>query len=67
MRLVYAIATSVLPAFTATANAQQSSTLEKTKRNGYVSCGASEGVPASPLPDQSGVWWTGFDIDWCRA
>lgn len=66
MRLVYAIATSVLLAFTATADAQQSSTLEKTKRNGYVSCGASEGVPGFSLPDQAGVW-TGFDIDWCRA
>ncbi len=66
MRLVYAIATSVVLAFTTAANPQPSSTLEKTKRNGYVSCGASEGVPGFSLPDQTGVW-NGFDIDWCRA
>ena len=49
-----------------TAQAQQSSTLEKTKRQGYVSCGASEGVPGFSLPDQNGVW-AGFDTDWCHA
>jgi general L-amino acid transport system substrate-binding protein len=46
--------------------AQQSSTLEKTKRQGYVSCGTSEGVPGFSLPDEKGNW-VGFDIDWCRA
>ncbi len=53
-------------ALIAPAMAQQNSTLEKTKRQGYVSCGASEGVPGFSLPDQNGVW-SGFDIDWCRA
>jgi general L-amino acid transport system substrate-binding protein len=46
--------------------AQTQSTLDKTKRQGYVSCGASEGVPGFSLPDQNGVW-SGFDTDWCRA
>ncbi len=46
--------------------AQQSSTLEKTKRQGFVSCGTSEGVPGFSLPDDKGVW-IGFDIDWCKA
>jgi general L-amino acid transport system substrate-binding protein len=50
----------------ASAEAQQGATIEKTKRNGYVSCGTSEGVPGFSLPDQAGVW-QGFDIDWCRA
>jgi general L-amino acid transport system substrate-binding protein len=61
-----ALAAAAAFAFAAPAQAQQGGTLEKTKRNGYVSCGASEGVPGFSLPDQQGVW-VGFDIDWCRA
>jgi general L-amino acid transport system substrate-binding protein len=48
------------------ADAQTTSTLEKTKQRGYISCGTSEGVPGFSLPDDKGNW-TGFDIDWCRA
>lgn len=48
------------------ASAQTSSTLEKTKQRGYISCGTSEGVPGFSLPDDKGNW-IGFDIDWCRA
>ena len=46
--------------------AQQASTLDKTKRQGFVNCGTSEGVPGFSLPDANGRW-SGFDIDWCRA
>lgn len=66
MRFALAVVTAAAVACSAPASAQQGSTLEKTKRNGYVSCGASEGVPGFSLPDQSGVW-RGFDTDWCRA
>jgi general L-amino acid transport system substrate-binding protein len=48
------------------ASAQTSSTLEKTKQRGFVSCGTSEGVPGFSLPDEKGNW-VGFDTDWCRA
>ncbi len=65
-RTIAPFAAAAALVLTAPAMAQQSSTLEKTKRQGYVSCGASEGVPGFSLPDQNGVW-SGFDIDWCRA
>jgi general L-amino acid transport system substrate-binding protein len=58
------LATTFVGVFSA--DAQQGATIEKSKRNGYVSCGTSEGVPGFSLPDQAGTW-TGFDIDWCRA
>jgi general L-amino acid transport system substrate-binding protein len=61
--LTFAFAAALAPA---PADAQQGATIEKTKRNGYVSCGTSEGVPGFSLPDQAGIW-VGFDIDWCRA
>jgi general L-amino acid transport system substrate-binding protein len=64
--IIASLAAAAAFALTSPAIAQQSSTLEKTKRQGYVSCGASEGVPGFSLPDQNGVW-SGFDIDWCRA
>lgn len=40
--------------------------LDKVKQRGYVSCGASQGVPGLSRPDEKGVW-TGFDSDVCRA
>lgn len=61
-----ALAAAAILTLSAPAWSQQGATLEKTKRNGYVSCGASEGVPGFSLPDQNGAW-TGFDTDWCRA
>lgn len=67
MRRIFAsLSTAVFLVAAGAASAQQGNTLEKTKRQGYVSCGASEGVPGFSLPDQQGVW-VGFDIDWCRA
>jgi general L-amino acid transport system substrate-binding protein len=66
MRIAVTVAVVVLFGALAPAQAQQGATLEKSKRNGFVSCGTSEGVPGFSLPDQAGVW-TGFDIDWCRA
>jgi hypothetical protein len=62
MRIAVTVAVVVLFGALAPAQAQQGATLEKSKRNGFVSCGTSEGVPGFSLPDQAGVW-TGFDID----
>ena len=42
------------------------SILDKIKQRGYVSCGASQGVPGLSRPDEKGVW-LGFDADVCRA
>jgi general L-amino acid transport system substrate-binding protein len=68
MRIKTSAAVALITSLLATlpVTAQQSSTLEKTKRQGYVSCGTSEGVPGFSLPDEKGNW-VGFDIDWCRA
>lgn len=46
--------------------AQAQSISEKVKARGYVSCGASQGVPGLSRPDERGNW-TGFDVDNCRA
>jgi len=49
------------PAFAGT-----SPTLDKIKKNGYLRCGVSEGLPGFSNPDAKGNW-TGLDVDFCRA
>jgi general L-amino acid transport system substrate-binding protein len=46
--------------------ASAQSIVDKVKQRGYVSCGASQGVPGLSRPDDRGNW-TGFDVDTCRA
>jgi len=46
--------------------ASAQSILDKVKQRGYVSCGASQGVPGLSRPDERSNW-TGFDVDTCRA
>ena len=46
--------------------AANSPTLEKVKKNGYLRCGVSEGLPGFGQPDNKGEW-TGLDVDFCRA
>ncbi|WP_284180217.1 transporter substrate-binding domain-containing protein [Rhabdaerophilum sp. SD176] len=46
--------------------ASAQSILDKIKQRGYVSCGASQGVPGLSRPDERGAW-TGFDVETCRA
>jgi general L-amino acid transport system substrate-binding protein len=48
------------------AMAANSPTLEKVKKNGYLRCGVSEGLPGFGQPDNKGEW-TGLDVDFCRA
>ena len=47
-------------------DAAAQSVVEKIKSRGYVTCGASEGVPGLSRPDEKGVW-QGFDTDICRT
>lgn len=58
------IAASALLSAAFTAEAQ--SIVDRVKQRGYLSCGASQGVPGLSRPDDKGVW-TGFDVDTCRA
>jgi general L-amino acid transport system substrate-binding protein len=51
-------------AWSGSASAQ--TVVNKIKQRGYVSCGASQGVPGLSRPDEQGVW-RGFDSDMCRA
>lgn len=44
----------------------QSATLERIKSRGFVTCGASQGVPGLSRPDEKG-YYRGFDSDICRA
>lgn len=44
----------------------QSTVLERIKTRGYVTCGASQGVPGLSRPDEKG-YYRGFDTDICRA
>lgn len=47
-------------------NTMAETVVEKIKERGYITCGASEGVPGMSRPDEKGVW-QGFDTDICRS
>ncbi|MCA0420645.1 MAG: transporter substrate-binding domain-containing protein [Proteobacteria bacterium] len=64
MLLGAALAAAGLAASADDAGAQ--SVVNKIKQRGYVSCGASQGVPGLSRPDESG-YYRGFDSDICRA
>ncbi|PKA44853.1 transporter substrate-binding domain-containing protein [Rhizobium sullae] len=57
-----AIATSAMLG----APAEAQTVVNKIKERGYVSCGASQGVPGLSRPDEKG-YYRGFDSDICRA
>ncbi|MCF8203511.1 MAG: transporter substrate-binding domain-containing protein [Methylotenera sp.] len=44
----------------------QSAVLDRIKSRGYVTCGASQGVPGLSRPDEKG-YFRGFDTDICRS
>lgn len=48
------------------ASAEAQTVVNKIKERGYVSCGASQGVPGLSRPDEKG-YYRGFDSDICRA
>ncbi|MER9080754.1 transporter substrate-binding domain-containing protein [Mesorhizobium sp. M0895] len=47
-------------------NANAQAVINKIKERGYVSCGASQGVPGLSRPDEKG-YYRGFDSDICRT
>lgn len=49
-----------------TAPADAQTVVNKIKQRGYVSCGASQGVPGLSRPDEKG-YYRGFDSDICRT
>jgi general L-amino acid transport system substrate-binding protein len=59
-----ALAAASLTASISDASAQ--SVVNKIKQRGYVSCGASQGVPGLSRPDENG-YYRGFDSDICRT
>ena len=69
MRLRLTSLAAVLVAFGIAATpviAANSPTLEKVRKNGFLRCGVSEGLPGFSQPDNKGEW-TGMDVDFCRA
>lgn len=67
MKYSIQLALAVLPALVFGAGAANAQSIaDKVRERGYVSCGASQGVPGLSRPDEQGVW-TGFDVDSCRA
>jgi general L-amino acid transport system substrate-binding protein len=46
--------------------AEAQAVVNKIRERGYVSCGASQGVPGLSRPDEKG-YYRGFDADICRA
>ncbi len=47
-------------------SSKKASTLDATKKQGFVKCGVSQGVPGFSNADASGNW-SGIDVDVCRA
>ncbi|MCY4381162.1 MAG: amino acid ABC transporter substrate-binding protein [Proteobacteria bacterium] len=41
-------------------------TLAKVMKNGFITCGVSQGLPGFSNPDAKNNW-TGIDVDYCRA
>ncbi len=66
MKRTILFAAAVATAALTSGTAQAQSIADKVRERGYVSCGASQGVPGLSRPDDQGVW-TGFDVDNCRA
>ena len=46
--------------------AKKTSTLDTTKKQDFVKCGVSQGLPGFSNADEAGKW-TGIDVDVCRA
>lgn len=46
--------------------AASASTLDTVKKNNFIRCGVSQGLPGFSSPDDKGAW-QGLDVDYCRA
>lgn len=49
-----------------TAAAEKTGTLDKVKKQGYVQCGVSTGLPGFSNPNADGEW-EGLDVEFCQA
>lgn len=49
-----------------TATAEKAGTLDKVKKQGYVQCGVSTGLPGFSNPNADGEW-EGLDVEFCQA
>ena len=47
-------------------DSSKNNTLEATKKQGFVKCGVSQGLPGFSNADEAGKW-SGIDVDVCRA
>lgn len=65
MKLTYTAAVAASLFFIA-ATSHAGETFDKVKKNGFVQCGASTGIPGFSIADSKGQW-KGIDIDLCRG
>lgn len=66
LRLFAGVALTAAGLATGAGDAAAQSVVNKIKQRGYVSCGASQGVPGLSRPDENG-YYRGFDSDICRT
>lgn len=66
LRQLTGAATCIAALCGAAAVQAQSATLDRIKARGFVTCGASQGVPGLSRPDEKG-YYRGFDSDICRS
>src|SRR5690606_24951229 len=52
--------------FTAASAANAGATFDSIKKEGFVQCGVSTGIPGFSIADSKGQW-QGIDVDMCRA
>lgn len=65
-RTMAALAIAIAGSVWTITSASAQSIVDRIRQRGFVSCGASQGVPGLSRPDEQGVW-RGFDSDVCRA
>lgn len=58
--------TTVALLLTASGLAQAGATLDAIKKNGFIKCGVSDGLPGFSFADEKGNY-SGIDVDVCRA
>ena len=66
-RVLIAVVAFTMPAlWLTTLTSAQADTLQSVKKNGYVNCGVSQGLPGFSNLEKDGQW-SGLDTDFCRA
>lgn len=60
------LASAIIVSLSVTGIAQAGTTLEAIKKNGFIKCGISDGLPGFSFADEKGNY-NGIDVDVCRA